>query len=62
MLEELLLLIDSLPPGEKKMPPKEPEPDGPGLIKDSKLEAVLRKALNKPAGGIFSGDHRPHRA
>jgi Leucine-rich repeat (LRR) protein len=56
MLAELRRLLDSLPPEEKRMPPEEPEPDGPGLIKDSKLEAALCKALGKPQGVITASD------
>jgi hypothetical protein len=56
MLAELRRLLDSLPPEEKRMPPEEPEPDAPGLIKDSKLEAALRKALGKPQGVITASD------
>ena len=56
MLAELQRLLNSLPPIEKRMPPEEPEPDGPGLIKDTKLKAAVRKALGKPKGAITSRD------
>lgn len=56
MLAELRRLLGSLPPEEKEMPPEEPGPDGPGLIKDTKLEAAVRKALGKPCGVITPSD------
>ena len=70
MLAELRRLTDSLPPrGEQprpevpapdgsgfEIPAEEAPPDGPGLIKDSKLEAAVRKALGKAVGAISPSD------
>ena len=63
MLAELRRLTDSLPPEESppdgpglETPAEEAPPDGLGLIKDSKLEAAVRKALGKPQGVITRND------
>ncbi len=56
MLAELRRLLDSFPLEEKIMPPEEPELDGPGLIKDPKLEVALRDAMGKPTGVITPSD------
>ena len=63
MLAELRRLTDSLPPEEPppdgpglETPAEEAPPDGLGLIKDSKLEAAVRKALGKPQGVITRND------
>ena len=37
-------------------PAKEAAPDAPGLFKDAKLEAAVRKALDKPVGVITASD------
>ena len=40
----------------KTVPTREAPPDGLGLFKDAKLEAAIRKALDKPAGVIAASD------